>query len=42
MKVFNDTTVEILGVRYPDGSGVPDMPEMRWKDGKADFSHLEK
>lgn len=27
--------------RHPDGSGIPDMPEMKWlSNGDPDFSHL--
>ena len=43
MKVFNNTMVKVLGVRYPDGSGVPRAPKMKWdKQGKPDYSHILK
>ena len=41
LQVFSETTTKILGIRYPDNTGVPNIPEERWKDGKPDFSHIE-
>ena len=33
IEVFNDTTIKILGVRYPDGTGIPDVPVLKFDKG---------